>query len=99
MIEGSGAGSGSIPPTLIDPDPDPVGPKTCRSGGSGSGFGSGSATLPVVLADGRLLSLCQSALSALLPNLSEASRHKILNIISQIKLKVTFKRNKSFKIF
>jgi hypothetical protein len=27
-------------------DPDPGGPKTCRSGGSGFGFGSGSATLP-----------------------------------------------------
>jgi hypothetical protein len=69
----------------VDPvDPDP-------------GFGSGSATLPVVLADRELLSLCQSALSALLPNLSEASRHKILNIISQIKLKVKFLRNKSLK--
>ncbi len=30
---------------LVDPDPDPAGPKTCGSGESGPGFGSGSATL------------------------------------------------------
>ena len=30
---------------LMDPDPDPGGPKTFGSGGFGSGFGSGSATL------------------------------------------------------
>jgi hypothetical protein len=36
-------GSGSIPlTTVMDPDPDPGGPKTC---GSGTGFRSGSATL------------------------------------------------------
>jgi hypothetical protein len=34
-------------------DPDPGGPKTCRSGGSGSGFGSGSATLVLTGETGR----------------------------------------------
>jgi hypothetical protein len=42
--KGSRAGSGSIP-RLMDPDPDPRGPKTCRSCGSVSGSGSGSPTL------------------------------------------------------
>jgi hypothetical protein len=32
-------------PGLMDPDPDPGGPKTCGSGGSRSGFGSRSAAL------------------------------------------------------
>jgi hypothetical protein len=42
MIEGSG----SIPlTTVMEPDPDPGGPKTC---GSVSGFGSGSATLVLI---------------------------------------------------